>query len=45
MFRAHKNVLSDASDYFAAMFSHDMIEKGQDAVVLHDIRYATPIRR
>jgi kelch-like protein 18 len=36
-FRAHRDVLSNASDYFAAMFSHDMLEKQQDTVALHGI--------
>ena len=36
-FRAHREVLSNASDYFAAMFSHDMRERLQDAVALHGI--------
>lgn len=37
VFRAHKDVLSKASDYFSVMFSVDMLEKGQDAIELHDI--------
>ncbi|XP_033746810.1 kelch-like protein 26 [Pecten maximus] len=36
-FRAHRDVLSEASDYFAAMFSHDMKEKGQDTIELKEI--------
>lgn len=36
-FKAHRDVLSDASDYFSAMFSHNMKEKGQDAIELKDI--------
>ncbi|XP_021342751.1 kelch-like protein 26 isoform X2 [Mizuhopecten yessoensis] len=36
-FRAHRDVLSDASDYFGAMFSHDMKEKGQDTIELKEI--------
>lgn len=36
-FRAHRNVLSDASDYFAAMFSHNMKEKDQDTIELKEI--------
>ena len=31
-FRAHRDVLSDASDYFSAMFSVNMKEKEQDAI-------------
>ncbi|XP_064632320.1 kelch-like protein 26 isoform X2 [Lineus longissimus] len=37
MFQAHKEVLGDASDYFAAMFSVDMKEKEQDMIELYDI--------
>jgi N-acetylneuraminic acid mutarotase len=36
-FKAHRDVLSDASDYFSAMFSHNMKEKGQDVIELKDI--------
>ena len=36
-FKAHKCVLSDASDYFSAMFSHDMREKEQKTVEFHEI--------
>ena len=36
-FRAHKSVLSDASVYFEAMFGHDMKEKEQQVVELHDL--------
>lgn len=36
-FRAHRDVLSEASDYFAAMFSHDMKEKEQDSIELKEI--------
>jgi N-acetylneuraminic acid mutarotase len=37
MFQAHKEVLGDASDYFAAMFSVDMKEKEQDMIELYEI--------
>ena len=36
-FKAHKDVLSSASDYFSAMFSHDMAEKGKDYIELKGI--------
>ncbi|XP_074646212.1 kelch-like protein 15 [Tubulanus polymorphus] len=36
-FRAHREVLSEASDYFAAMFSVDMKEKDQEAIELYEI--------
>jgi hypothetical protein len=36
-FRAHRDVLGDASDYFSAMFSHNMREKEQDVIELHEI--------
>ncbi|GAB1597504.1 kelch-like protein 26 [Argonauta hians] len=36
-FRVHKQVLSEASDYFSAMFHHDMKEKEQDAIEIKDI--------
>ena len=36
-FRAHKDVLSDSSFYFEAMFSHDMLEKGQGEIEMHEI--------
>ena len=36
-FRVHKQVLSDASDYFAAMFSIDMRESQQEAIELQDV--------
>jgi len=36
-FRAHKYVLSEASDYFSAMFSHNMKEKEQDVIEMHEI--------
>ncbi|XP_061195287.1 kelch-like protein 15 [Saccostrea echinata] len=36
-FKAHRDVLSEASDYFSAMFSHNMKEKGQDEIELKDI--------
>ncbi|CAL1526635.1 unnamed protein product [Lymnaea stagnalis] len=33
-FKAHREVLSQASDYFSAMFSHDMLEKERDVIEL-----------
>ncbi|XP_046340049.1 kelch-like protein 15 [Haliotis rufescens] len=36
-FKAHKNVLMEASDYFSAMFSHDMKEKEKGVIELLDI--------
>lgn len=36
-FKAHKDVLSSASDYFSAMFNHDMAEKGKDYIELQGI--------
>ncbi|XP_067936126.1 kelch-like protein 9 [Watersipora subatra] len=36
-FKAHKDVLSSASDYFSAMFSHDMMEKDKDYIELKGI--------
>ena len=36
-FRAHKDVLTEASDYFSAMFGHNMLEKEQDAIEIHGI--------
>ena len=36
-FRAHKDVLSQASDYFAAMFGHNMKEKESQEVELYEI--------
>lgn len=36
-FRVHKEVLSEASDYFSAMFRHDMKEKEQDAIEIKEI--------
>ena len=37
LFRAHRDVLAEASDYFSAMFSHNMKEKEQEAIELHEI--------
>ena len=36
-FRAHKDVLIEASDYFSAMFGHNMKEKDQDVIELMGI--------
>ncbi|KAK6993334.1 kelch-like protein 15 [Biomphalaria glabrata] len=36
-FKAHREVLSQASDYFSAMFSHDMLEKERDVIELLEI--------
>lgn len=36
-FKAHKDVLQSASDYFSAMFSHDMVEKDKDYIELRGI--------
>lgn len=36
-FKAHKDVLCAASDYFSAMFSHDMAEKDKDYIELQGI--------
>lgn len=36
-FKAHRKVLADASDYFAAMFSHEMKEKDEYLIDLKDI--------
>lgn len=36
-FRAHRDVLSEASDYFSAMFGHNMLEKDQGEIELHGI--------
>ena len=36
-FKAHKSVLSEASDYFSAMFSHNMKEKSQGDIELKEI--------
>lgn len=36
-FKAHRDVLSEASDYFSAMFRHDMKEKKQDVIEIKDI--------
>ncbi|ESO84521.1 hypothetical protein LOTGIDRAFT_131914, partial [Lottia gigantea] len=36
-FKAHREVLSAASDYFSAMFSHNMKEKEQDVIELKGI--------
>lgn len=36
-FKGHRKVLSEASDYFAAMFSHEMKEKGEQEIELKDI--------
>ena len=36
-FKGHRKVLADASDYFAAMFSHEMKEKDEAIIDLKDI--------
>jgi len=36
-FKVHKAVLSEASVYFSAMFSHDMLEKDKDYIELKGI--------
>ena len=36
-YKAHRDVLSEASDYFAAMFSHNMKEKEQGTIELLEI--------
>lgn len=36
-FKGHRKVLADASDYFAAMFSHEMKEKDEFVIDLKDI--------
>ncbi|KAL4226674.1 Kelch-like protein 5 [Mactra antiquata] len=36
-FKGHRKVLADASDYFAAMFSHEMKEKDETVINLKDI--------
>ncbi len=36
-FKAHREILGDASDYFCAMFSHDMQEKEQRVIELQEI--------
>ncbi|KAK7102315.1 hypothetical protein V1264_020552 [Littorina saxatilis] len=36
-FKAHRDVLADASDYFSAMFSHDMLEREKDVIQLQGI--------
>jgi hypothetical protein len=36
-FKAHRDVLAEASDYFAAMFSHDMVEKEKDVIEIQGI--------
>jgi len=36
-FKGHRKVLSDASDYFAAMFSHEMKEKDETVIELKEI--------
>lgn len=37
IFRGHRDVLGEASDYFCAMFGHNMREKEQDTIEIHEI--------
>lgn len=36
-FKAHRDVLVDASDYFSAMFMHDMRERNDNVIEIHDV--------
>ncbi|XP_076469300.1 kelch-like protein 36 [Babylonia areolata] len=36
-FKAHRDVLAEASDYFSAMFSHDMLEREKDVITLQGV--------
>ncbi len=36
-FRAHRDILSEASQYFEAMFGHNMKEKDQDVIEFYEI--------
>jgi BTB/POZ domain len=36
-FKAHRDVLVEASDYFSAMFTHDMRERNDDVIQIHDV--------
>jgi len=37
-FKAHRSVLEQSSDYFSAMFAHDMLEKNNGVIELKEIR-------
>lgn len=37
VYQAHREVLSEASSYFAAMFSSNFREKDQDVIELYDL--------
>ena len=36
-FKAHREVLVNASDYFSAMFTHDMRERNDDVIQIRDV--------
>ena len=37
-FKAHRSVLEQSSEYFSAMFGHDMLEKNNGVIELKEIR-------